>query len=86
VLVTIEDNGVGIDRTRPPGSVVARGLGLISIRERVAQLNGTITIESTRGHGTRLVVELPAREAPAERVADPHASGTTEMRGAVAHG
>jgi signal transduction histidine kinase len=60
VLITIEDDGVGFD----PGAVAQnpdRGLGLIGIRERVTQLQGTLRLEASPGKGTRLTVELPAR-------------------------
>jgi len=38
---------------------VQGGLGLTSMRERVAQLAGALTIESTPGRGTRVAVEVP---------------------------
>jgi signal transduction histidine kinase len=58
LVVEIEDDGIGFveDTDRP---IVARGLGLISIRERAARLGGTFSILSAPGHGTRLVVSLP---------------------------
>jgi signal transduction histidine kinase len=60
VLISIEDDGVGFD---PSAAVQSpdRGLGLIGIRERVSQLQGTCRVESATGKGTRLTVELPAR-------------------------
>jgi signal transduction histidine kinase len=61
VLITIEDDGVGFDATEIPQSTARRGLGLLGIRERVAQLRGTLRLESSPGKGTRLTVELPAR-------------------------
>jgi signal transduction histidine kinase len=64
VLITIEDDGVGFLVNGADGVDVNRGLGLISIRERVAQLSGTLRIESAPGTGTRLTVELPASSAP----------------------
>jgi PAS domain S-box-containing protein len=42
------------------------GLGLISIKERAAQLNGAWTIDSAPGEGTRVRVEIPR---PIEAVA-----------------
>ncbi len=60
VLVTVEDNGVGFDMAGTPGNGKERGLGLMSIRERAAKLGGTMRLESTRGKGTRVTVELPA--------------------------
>jgi signal transduction histidine kinase len=61
LLIEVEDNGVGFveDTDRP---IVARGLGLISIRERTTRLGGSFNILSTPGQGTRLVVSLPERE------------------------
>ncbi len=58
LLVTIEDDGVGFDAadTRSADG----GLGLVSIRERVAQLGGTLRLESGPASGTRLTVEVPA--------------------------
>ena len=38
---------------------VKGGLGLTSMRERVAQLQGTLTIDSAPGAGTRITVEVP---------------------------
>ena len=61
VLITIEDNGVGFDLTEAPKSGERRGLGLLGIRERVAQLRGTLRLESSPAKGTRLTVELPAQ-------------------------
>ena len=56
VLIRIEDNGIGFE----PGGA-RRGLGLIGIRERVANLRGVVRVDSAPGKGTRLTVELPAR-------------------------
>jgi signal transduction histidine kinase len=61
LLVTIDDDGKGFDSTsRAAGS--RAGLGLIGIRERVEQLQGSLRLESNLGKGTRITVELPARE------------------------
>lgn len=60
VTITVEDDGVGFDpvslQERTTGD---RGLGLVSIRERAAQLRGTFRIDSTLDRGTRLTVEFP---------------------------
>ena len=60
VLVTIEDDGVGFrpEEVSMPGA--SRGIGLVGIRERVAQLRGELRLESGPGKGTRLTVEIPA--------------------------
>jgi signal transduction histidine kinase len=64
IRVTIEDDGVGFDPATLEPLGQPRGLGLIGIRERVSQQNGTLHVESGPGQGTRLVVELPARLRP----------------------
>ncbi len=40
-------------------SDVKGGMGLTSMKERVAQLQGMLTIDSTPGQGTRVAVEVP---------------------------
>ena len=69
ILVTIEDNGVGFEPARLREQGVSRGLGLMGIRERVSQLDGTTRVESAPGTGTRLTVELPAQVEPAQPAA-----------------
>jgi signal transduction histidine kinase len=60
LLVTVEDDGKGIAATTREEAEVRRGVGLVSVRERVSRAAGTISIESA-GRGTRLTVELPVR-------------------------
>ena len=60
--IAIEDNGAGF----VPGAARSndrRGLGLIGIRERASHLQGSVTIDSAPGRGTRVMVELPVRRA-----------------------
>ena len=59
VRVKIEDNGVGFDVADVERPGKRRGLGLLSIRERVTGLRGSVRIESTPG-SSRIEVELPA--------------------------
>lgn len=57
VEVRVEDNGKGF---RPNGTGLAAGhLGLEMMRRRVAEVNGTLDIESEPGRGTRVVARLP---------------------------
>jgi signal transduction histidine kinase len=71
--VVIEDDGVGFDPTS-----AKRGLGMLGIRERVAHFQGTVSLDTAVGSGTRLTIELPAlcRAAPAD-AADFGAPDTT---------
>jgi signal transduction histidine kinase len=61
LLVTVEDNGKGLAATNSR-EVEVRGVGLVSVRERVSRAGGTVSIESA-GRGTQLTVELPVRIA-----------------------
>jgi ligand-binding sensor domain-containing protein/signal transduction histidine kinase len=60
VMVSIADDGCGFDIHRR-----AQGVGLRSMRERVAMIGGTITIASEAGRGTCVEVRAPAREESA---------------------
>jgi signal transduction histidine kinase len=60
VTVTIADDGVGFDVADVERPGKRRGLGLLSIRERVTGLRGTVHIESAARKGSRIEVELPA--------------------------
>ncbi len=59
-VVVVEDDGVGFD-----GDAVttpARGggrLGLLGMRERVALVGGTLTVESAPGRGTTVIASVP---------------------------
>ena len=60
VLLEIEDDGRGFDAPayfRTPSPSV--GLGLVSMRERVAHFGGLLRISSRPGSGTRIVVRVP---------------------------
>lgn len=54
IILQIKDDGRGFD----PG-VAAEGLGLRSMRERIEQLDGQITIDSQRGQGCRIHIDCP---------------------------
>jgi len=59
VRLSVQDDGVGFDVARKSET----GLGLIGIAERVRDLNGRLTIDSTPGNGATLAVELPVKES-----------------------
>ena len=60
VCLVVSDDGVGFN---PDRSGKAGGLGLINMRERVRQLNGTFEFESEPGRGTTVKAEVPFRPA-----------------------
>ncbi len=60
LTIEIEDDGKGFDPSEPAGPVGGgRGLGLLGMRERVELLGGTVQIESSPGHGTRIALKVP---------------------------
>jgi signal transduction histidine kinase len=54
VELAVRDTGTGFDPAAPHA-----GSGLTHIRDRVAELGGTIDIDSTPGHGAALTVRVP---------------------------
>jgi signal transduction histidine kinase len=53
VRLAIRDDGVG-------GADPARGSGLVGLRDRIEAVGGALTVTSPAGHGTTLVIEIPA--------------------------
>src|SRR5271166_914822 len=60
VRLSVSDDGVGCDRSQVGKS---GGLGLINMRERVHQLDGTFEFDSEPGRGTTLRATVPFRAA-----------------------
>lgn len=58
VNLIIEDNGVGFDVSKVPKT----SYGIITIKERVSELGGTVDWISIPGKGTRLEVRIPIRK------------------------
>jgi signal transduction histidine kinase len=56
---SIEDDGVGFDVRAVQSDGKRRGLGLIGMKERLNGIGGTLSIDSARGRGTRLMIQLP---------------------------
>lgn len=59
LLVTVEDDGVGMTPERLANTDDRHGVGLVGVRERTARLGGTFQLETNVGKGTRLTMELP---------------------------
>jgi signal transduction histidine kinase len=55
VVLSVRDDGIGF----APAAQGNSGLGLAQMRERVAQLNGSLDILSSPGHGTTVVARIP---------------------------
>ena len=56
IILTLEDDGIGISELQQLSSA---SLGLRGIKERLRQFNGSLEIESTPPHGTRIKVRVP---------------------------
>ncbi len=64
ILVEIEDDGLGFQAgspTRSDGS--AGGLGLLGMQERGSLMGGHVAIRSEPGHGTHVLVRVPAKRS-----------------------
>jgi signal transduction histidine kinase len=62
IATEIEDHGVGFDVEAVDASYDRRGsLGMINMRERAEIIEGTLSIQSAKGQGTKITVLIPAR-------------------------
>jgi len=61
VELTVTDDGVGLPE---PGAVREDAYGLLGLRERVAMLGGTLTLDNRPGGGARLAVRVPLAHKP----------------------
>lgn len=64
IYVSVADNGVGFDTTKVKEKKDGRShIGIENVRERVKFMcNGTLTIESEIGRGTKAIICLPVEE------------------------
>jgi signal transduction histidine kinase len=77
VQLTVSDAGAGFDVEKARNE---RGLGLVSMQERVHLVHGRFQIESAPGAGTRIVAVVPLLAA------DEAASTEAERSGGAATG
>jgi signal transduction histidine kinase len=59
IYIKIVDEGVGFDMDE--ALLKKTSIGIFNMRGRVALLNGEFMIESSKGHGTKILVRLPVR-------------------------
>jgi len=64
VFFMMQDNGTGFEQkdNGMPQDGLSKGIGLLSMNERVASLNGTIKIKSFINKGTTIRIELPMNQ------------------------
>jgi PAS domain S-box-containing protein len=60
IQLSVRDSGVGFS---PEAAMPTRGLGLISMRERILPLKGRISVVSKPGQGTEITVRVPVEKA-----------------------
>lgn len=56
ICMTVKDNGIGI---KPADHDVKGAFGLLSMRERISMLNGSVTVTGLPDKGTTVVVAIP---------------------------
>jgi len=62
-FIDIEDDGVGFDKASVDGNYETRGsLGMVNMRERTELVEGSLSISSQEGSGTKVSVLVPIKE------------------------
>jgi two-component system sensor histidine kinase DegS len=59
IQTTVEDNGSGFNVAEVLNVAQPKGIGLPTLRERVAMLGGEIRIDSAMGRGTKVSLQMP---------------------------
>ena len=59
LLVSVQDDGVGIAASVARAPSGAEGFGLFSIKERLSHFDGDLLVESEPHQGTRVAMEIP---------------------------
>lgn len=63
VRLTVDDSGKGfVPEEIEPGTEGLKGIGLVSIRQWITAINGTMAIESIPGKGTRISIDIPLEQ------------------------
>jgi two-component system sensor histidine kinase DegS len=57
--VAVEDNGSGFNVAEVLNASQPKGIGLTTLRERIAMLGGDLRIESAIGRGTKVTLQMP---------------------------
>lgn len=60
LTIEIADNGVGFDTSKTMTGRDGR-FGLLGVKERAAKVEGKVTLESSIGKGTRVILEIPLK-------------------------
>jgi len=76
LALSIVDDGVGFD----VDGAVGKGLGLISMNERLDAVGGSLEIRSKPGVGTELTIRVPLDPVRSDTTVDPIRGDTTAVR------
>lgn len=58
-VVSVTDDGAGIEATRSAVPRRRPGLGMITMRERMQAIGGSVSVRGAAGHGTRVEMRVP---------------------------
>jgi signal transduction histidine kinase len=69
LVCKVKDDGIGFDpaATQRPGRR-GNGLGLVSMKERINSINGTLEFVSSSGRGTALIFRVPLDSSEVKHV------------------
>lgn len=56
INITVEDNGIGFD---PEQILITKGIGIRNIASRTEFMNGSYSIDSSKGFGTTYIIDIP---------------------------
>lgn len=59
LLCSVADDGVGCNPRSLQTNPKQKGLGFLGMKERLNAVGGTLTIESGRGKGTKIIIHVP---------------------------
>lgn len=59
IVVTVADNGCGFDTTLAQSASVSNHWGLAGMQQRAEECDGALSVQSTPGKGTNIVLEVP---------------------------
>jgi len=62
VVVSVSDDGIGFDASRPIRHDATGGFGLFSIRERMRHMGGHMDIASAPGEGTTITLTVSGQQ------------------------
>ena len=58
LILEIADNGIGFDLDKVSNKITMGGNGLPNMRRRAKELRGTLTIDTSKGKGTRIYLQF----------------------------